>query len=80
MDEPEITEMSSSRILETLHELKSKMLHSQNKSKYFFALGHAIRAYENYQSIKDKNTKLEFMIENGLGPEDMINDITYPPA
>jgi hypothetical protein len=22
--------------------------------------------------------KLQFMIDNGLGPEDMINDITYP--
>ena len=30
------------------------------------------------EELKEKVRKLEFMIENGLGPEDMINDITMP--
>ena len=28
--------------------------------------------------LKEKNKKLKFMIDNGLGWEDMKNDITYP--
>jgi len=32
---------------------------------------------ENYY-LKRENEKLKKMIENGLGFEDIINDITYP--
>lgn len=34
--------------------------------------------YKQVVNLKEKVNKLEFMIENGLGEEDMINDITYP--
>jgi len=34
--------------------------------------------YGQVVNLKEKVKKLEFMIENGLGEEDMINDITYP--
>jgi len=48
MDEPIIQEMSHNRIIETLQELKSKYLELATKGevkyKYYFALGHAIRA------------------------------------
>lgn len=34
--------------------------------------------YGQVVNLKEKVKTLEFMIENGLGEEDMINDITYP--
>jgi cell fate regulator YaaT (PSP1 superfamily) len=34
--------------------------------------------YKQVVSLKEKCKKLEFMIENGLGWEDMRNDITMP--
>tara|TARA_R110002033_G_scaffold93463_1_gene142692 strand:+ start:490 stop:687 length:198 start_codon:yes stop_codon:yes gene_type:complete len=34
--------------------------------------------YKQVVNLKEKVKKLEFMIENGLGEEDMITDITYP--
>ena len=33
---------------------------------------------EQVVSLKKENEKLRFMVDNGLGPEDMENDITYP--
>jgi len=30
------------------------------------------------KQLEEKQKKYEYMIENGLGYEDMINDITYP--
>lgn len=46
MEQTEIKEMSKERILETLIELKHEAL-DRPLSKYFFALGHAIRFIEN---------------------------------
>ena len=48
MDELTIAEMSNSRIVKTLQELKSEYsklaCKGRVKHKYYFALGHAIRA------------------------------------
>ena len=49
-DTPQIKEMSSERILETLYELKNEML-SRKPSRYFFALGHAIRIIEDKELL-----------------------------
>lgn len=50
----------------------------------------AVKAMEEYaeqfkdkhesdiNELKEENRKLRFMIDNGLGYEDMKNDITYP--
>jgi len=35
-------------------------------------------AEKQINKLKEENKKLKFMIENGLGWEDMKNDITYP--
>ena len=51
MDEPTVVEMSHNRILKALQELKSKYralaANGETKYKYYFALGHAIRALED---------------------------------
>jgi len=54
MEDLEITPMSTERILDVLKELKH--LHfGKTPSKYFFALGHAIRVFEEIQLVeKDK--------------------------
>jgi len=46
MDEITITEMSKERILEALQDLKSQWA-MKSPSKYYFALGHAIRSIED---------------------------------
>jgi len=46
MDEPTINQMSDNRVLEVLKELKHQQ-HGKSPSKYFFALGHAIRFIEH---------------------------------
>ena len=46
MDEPEVLPMSNERVIEALRELKRDWL-ARSPSKYFFALGRAIRELED---------------------------------
>jgi hypothetical protein len=59
MNEPEITPMSPEKILDTLKELKQQQF-GKTPSKYFFALGHAIRTFEKSQwiNVKDNLPKI----------------------
>ena len=34
--------------------------------------------WNEIKSLEERNKKLQFMVDNGLGEEDMKDDITYP--
>lgn len=36
------------------------------------------RLEKDVESLEERNKKLNYMIDNGLGHEDMLNDIKYP--
>lgn len=58
------------------HKRKLKLLGITNVSNCATDLEYSL--YKQVVNLKEKVKKLEFMIENGLGEEDMITDITYP--
>ena len=65
--------------MKTSEEIKELLQNSQNSDwKNDAAYGRTEQLKRCIIILAEKVEKLEFMIDNGLGQEDMKNDITYP--
>jgi len=75
---PEQIEELKKRLEKYLSHWRNKKFDMDAKSPHGHSIPISGNEAEYLLEMMEKVKKLEFMIENGLGWEDMINDITYP--
>ena len=68
MNVSSLTPLAITEIMEDYHQAQLKLLGTDLEWSL----------YTQVVNLKEKNKKLEFMIENGLDWEDMKNDISMP--